>query len=188
MICLLIKSPALRYSYCVLVHFHTSDPGYRVSRFAPPLHTTVPTARHESENVFFLNGCFNSRLQFTPAQPQTTVRPQSTTKTNPVDTTVSRPTLWPTGVFSKAQSVLWGIIKRRAAATSQHSPQDDVSSDLSPQSSSRSQLQAWGMQRPFWQENWSAWQGWAGTCQNSGGRGGGGGGGRGRQRGEKILS
>lgn len=37
----------------------------------------------------------------------------------------------------------------------------DISSDISPQSSSRSQPQARGIHRPFWQENWSAWQGWA---------------------------
>lgn len=35
----------------------------------------------------------------------------------------------------------------------------DISSDISPQSSSRSQLQARGIHRPFWQESWSAWQG-----------------------------
>lgn len=37
----------------------------------------------------------------------------------------------------------------------------DISSDISPQSSSRSQLQARGIHRPFLQEKWSAWQGWA---------------------------
>lgn len=37
----------------------------------------------------------------------------------------------------------------------------DISSDMSPQSFSRSQLQAWGMQRPFMQGNWSTWQCWA---------------------------
>lgn len=37
----------------------------------------------------------------------------------------------------------------------------DISSDVSPQSSSRSQLQARGIHRPFLHKNWSAWQGWA---------------------------
>lgn len=36
-------------------------------------------------------------------------------------------------------------------------PHDDISSVWSPQSSSRSHSHALGMQRPFPQENWSAW-------------------------------
>lgn len=48
-------------------------------------------------------------------------------------------------------------MKKTAACDSLH----DISSDASPQSSSRSQVQARGMHRPFLQANWSAWQGWA---------------------------
>lgn len=36
-----------------------------------------------------------------------------------------------------------------------------ISSDMSPQSSSRSQLHPAGIQRPFWHENCSVWQDWA---------------------------
>lgn len=51
----------------------------------------------------------------------------------------------------------WMDIWKIAMCDSLH----DISSDISPQSSSRSQLQARGIHRPFLQENWSAWQGWA---------------------------
>lgn len=43
----------------------------------------------------------------------------------------------------------------------------DTSSDMSPQSSSRSHLQAWGMHRLFWHENWSDWQDWAEKYERS---------------------
>lgn len=56
--------------------------------------------------------------------------------------------------WMKERMQMWGAAKGDLL--------QDISSDMSPQSSSRSQLQARGTQRPFVQGNWSTWQCWAG--------------------------
>lgn len=61
-------------------------------------------------------------------------------------------------ILTQKCTEVWPMVLLNPGAHSQH----PISSDMSPQSFSWSQIQAWGIQRLFWQENWSAWQDWAG--------------------------